>query len=124
MVKLDTFDQSLLEGWEDIHKKGQLTLWIFLSLKDGPKHMAQMKQFIHGITNGNIVADDQSMYRALRRFKEGRMVDYTLRIGKGGPDLKQYYLTQTGRNVLQEFLSRQVTIFYNEQVQQLVKGEQ
>lgn len=123
MVKLDTFEQALLEGWEDIHKKSQLTLWIFLSLKDGPKHMAQMKQFIHSITNGNIIADDQSMYRALRRFKEGRMVDYTLRIGKGGPDLKQYYLTPIGQNVLQEFINRQVTVFYSESVQKLVNKD-
>lgn len=123
MIKLDSFEQSLLAGWEDIHKKSQLTLWVFLALKDGPKHMALIKTFIADTSNGNMSVDDQSMYRALRRFKEGRMVDFTLRVGKGGPDLKQYYLTSTGRTVLEAFIDRQVSMFYNEPLQSLVKGE-
>ena len=123
MSKLDPFEQSLLTGWEDIHKKSQLTLWVFLALKDGPKHMALIKTFIINNSNGNMSVDDQSMYRALRRFKEGRMVDFTLRVGKGGPDLKQYYLTSTGRTVLETFIDRQVSMFYSEPIQSLVKGE-
>ncbi len=121
--KLDSFEQSLLIGWEDVHKKSQLGLWIFIALKDGPKHMAQIKSFISEATNGSMSSDDQSMYRALRRFKDGRMVDFTLRVGKGGPDLKQYYLTTVGRNVVEAFLERQVKMFYNEPIKSIIKGE-
>lgn len=119
------FEQTLLSGWEDVYKKSQLTLWILVALKDAPKHMAEIKQFIMTISGDAMAADDQSMYRALRRFRKAQMVDFTMRAGRKGPDLKQYYLTGTGRNVLAKFLDRNITpVFYNKQVQQLLQGEQ
>ncbi len=121
----DSYENTLLSGWEDVYKKSQLTLWILLALKDAPKHMSQIKQFIVGISGDAMAADDQSMYRALRRFKDAQMVDFTLRAGTKGPDLKQYYLTGTGRSVLSQFLERNITtVFYNKQVQELIQGEQ
>lgn len=124
MNELDTFEQTLLTGWEDVYKKSQLTLWILLALKDAPKHMAEIKQFIVTISGDAMAADDQSMYRALRRFKDGQMIDFTMRAGRKGPDLKQYYLTTTGQNVLAKFLDRNIrSVFYNKQVQELIQGD-
>lgn len=121
----DSYENTLLSGWEDVYKKSQLTLWILLALKDAPKHMSQIKQFIVSISGDAMAADDQSMYRALRRFKDAQMVDFTLRAGTKGPDLKQYYLTSTGRSVLAQFLERNISsVFYNKQVQELIQGEQ
>jgi DNA-binding PadR family transcriptional regulator len=68
MLSLNTYEKTLLEGWEDTAKKGHLTLWILLALKDGSKHMAVVKTFITTATNGLLEADDKSMYRALRRY--------------------------------------------------------
>lgn len=124
MNEIDTFEHTLLAGWEDIYKKSQLTLWILLALKDAPKHMAEIKQFIVTISGDAMIADDQSMYRALRRFKDAQMVNFTMRAGQKGPDLKQYYLTSVGRNVLARFLDRNITnVFYSEQVQELIQGD-
>lgn len=124
MSESATFEQTLLTGWEDVYKKSQLTLWILLALKDAPKHMAAIKQFIVQTSGDGMAADDQSMYRALRRFKDAQMVDFTMRAGQKGPDLKQYYLTTTGRNVLTTFLDRNISsVFYSKQVQELIQGD-
>ena len=38
--------EELLNSWEETYKKGQLTLWIFLSLKDSSKYVDEIKSFI------------------------------------------------------------------------------
>ncbi len=119
---LDAYEQQLLDGWEEVHKKSQLTLWILLALKDGPKHMAEIKSFITKATQGMLDADDKSMYRALRRYNEGQLIDFTLEAGQGGPDRKQYFLTESGYNVLEAFARRQITqIFYRPEIRNLLE---
>lgn len=124
MIKLNEDEYELLTGWEEIAKRGQLTLWIMLALKDNPKHMARIKTFISSATNGTLSADDQSMYRALRRYYDAGLVDYMQEKGKGGPERKVYKLTDSGQKVLSEFLRRNIKdMFYSEQVMKLVNKE-
>lgn len=111
MHELDDYEQKLLESWEDVYKKGQLTLMIMLALKDGPKHMAAIKDYIHATTRGTLTADDQSMYRALRRYHDAEMVAYDQEPGNG-PDRKVYRLTPIGFNVLDAFTQRNITDIY------------
>lgn len=121
-MKLDPYEQKLLDGWEEVFKKGQLTLWIMLALKDGAKHMAEIKHFILTATNGNLTADDQSMYRALRRYYDAEMVDFTQEPGKSGPDRKVYKLTSTGAKILQKFIKHNFTdVFYKPTIKQLIE---
>lgn len=122
-VKLNDYEQKLLEGWEDVYKKGQLTIWTMLALKDKPKHMAEIKEFIKKSTHGVLSADDQSMYRALRRYNDAELINFVSEPGEGGPDRKVYSLTQTGCNILAEFLGRNITaIYYQESVIELIKS--
>ncbi|HSH18479.1 MAG TPA: PadR family transcriptional regulator [Candidatus Saccharimonadales bacterium] len=116
-----SFEDKLLGGWEDVYKKGQLTLWVLLALKHGPKHMAEIKQFILQLTNNLVEADDKSMYRALRRFTEVGMTSYTVGVNDAGPDRKVYALTNTGHTVLHAFIDRNIAgIFYKDSVRQLL----
>lgn len=119
-MKLDDYEQKLMQGWEDTHKKGQLSLWIFLALRDGAKHMADIKTFISQLTDDAISADDKSMYRALRRFEEADMLTFRNEPSNSGPDLKIYYLTDIGAKVLQAFIDRQIQLFYKPAVKQLI----
>lgn len=119
--KLSTYEQRLLEGWEEVFKKGQLTLWIMLALKDGEKHMAEIKQFIAVVTDGNLTADDQSMYRALRRYYDAELVEYGTEPGDGGPERKVYRLTPIGSRVLKSFVERNIAnVFYSKEVKNLI----
>lgn len=113
---LDTYELQLLTGWEEVYKKGQLTLWILLALKQTPRTMAEIKEFMTAYTKGTLEADDKSMYRALRRYNEAMLINFATEPGQGGPDRKRYFLTDTGFAVLQAFLERNVvqTLFHPE----------
>ncbi|MDB5182260.1 MAG: hypothetical protein JWO47_44 [Candidatus Saccharibacteria bacterium] len=118
---LDSYEQKLLDGWEDVYKKGQLKLWILLALKDGPKYMPAIKEFIAESTNGILEADDKSMYRALRQYDHAEIVTFQLDANDQGPDRKRYALTETGRKVLDAFIERNITgIFFTEQTKKLL----
>ncbi|HSX45264.1 MAG TPA: PadR family transcriptional regulator [Candidatus Saccharimonadales bacterium] len=118
---LDKYEQTLLNGWEDTHKQSQLTLWIMLALKHGPKHMNAIKKFISNWTNQTILADDKSIYRALRRFNEAELISFTNKPSQKGPDLKIYELTDTGSHVLSKFIERNISdIFFHQQVKELL----
>jgi len=105
---LNNYEQKLLDGWESVHRKGQLTLWILLSLKDGPKHMQQIKEFVETRSGHTVTADDKSMYRALRRFKDIDLISDKSVPNAGGPDLKMYSLTADAENVLISFIKRNI----------------
>jgi PadR family transcriptional regulator PadR len=121
---LDDYEIKLLTGWEDVYKKGQLTLWILLALKEGAKHMAAIKAFISDYSQQTIEADDKSMYRALRRLHEGELLHYRQVSTPGAPDRKVYRLTDIGQHVLQAFLQRNVIdVFYNQQMQSLIRED-
>jgi PadR family transcriptional regulator, regulatory protein PadR len=117
----DSYEQKLLEGWEDVFYKGQLALWVSLALKDGPKHMADIKKFIAEATNNTVSVDDKSMYRALRRYHDAAILEYELASSEGGPDHKIYRLTETGQNVLAQFVQRNILdIFFKDSVKDLL----
>lgn len=122
MNDLTTYEAQLLEGWEGVAKKGQLSLWILLSLKDGAKHMAEIKAFIGEATNQTVVADDQSMYRALRRYDKAELIHFHTQSGDGGPDRKIYALTPTGERVLHAYLNRNIVkVLYKPEVKRLIE---
>lgn len=123
LAELDKYEKELLAGWEEVYKKGQLTLWILLALKDGPKHMEQMKRFISTFTNGALVADDKSMYRALRRYYDTELVDFNQMPSRAGPDLKIYRLSEIGTKVLDHFVKRNfLDVFFQPDVKKLLEG--
>lgn len=124
MKLLNPYEQKLLKAWEEIYKKGQLTFWIFIALKEKPKHMAAIKAFISTYSHGTIEADDQSMYRALRRYQAADMLTFKTIPGEGGPDRKVYELTETGARVLDAFMERNIAaIFYQTSLQNLITGK-
>lgn len=122
MKQIDEYEQQLLSGWEEVAKRGQLTLWILLALKDGTKHMGGIKDFVTRVTNGMVQADDQSMWRALRRYNAAGMIDFKTQPGDGGGERKLYSLTQIGTNVLESYLDRNIrNVYFVPFVEKLIK---
>ncbi len=105
--------QQLLKAWEDTYKKGQLTLWLFLSLMEEPKYVNEIKEFIEINSNNTITCEEQSLYRTLRKYNNLEIVDYSLRKGNKGPERKYYFLTPLGNELLNEFLERNILLFFN-----------
>ena len=118
-MKLTLSDQ-LLNTWEETYKKGQLTLWIFLSLRDGNKYTTEIKVYIEKRTLGTIVCEEQSLYRAMRKFQQVEMVDFYQGKGNSGPDRKYYYLTPMGEEILDRFIERNIKLFFTPEVMGLI----
>jgi PadR family transcriptional regulator PadR len=121
-LELDDYQQSLLMGWEEVFKKGQLTLWIALALKASPKHMSEIKDFIAQLTNGTTAVDDRSIYRALRRYRQAEIVTFKMAPSDSGPERKIYRLTANGDALVRAFCKRNIIdVFYKPEIRKLIE---
>lgn len=105
---------ELVAEWDEVYKKGQLSLWTLLGVYDGKKYAAQIADFMYQATNGTFEVQEQSLYRALRRFKGMGMVRVTEEDSpNGGPRRKFYELTDVGKTVLAAFIDLHITPLTN-----------
>jgi DNA-binding PadR family transcriptional regulator len=119
-----TYEEILLEGWEDVYRKSQLSLLMLLALKDSPRATSEIKDFITKVSKGLQTTDEQSIYRALRRYHKAGMMDFTEVKGNAGPKRKVYSLTTIGNEVLANFLQRNIiNVFYETDMQRLINKE-
>ncbi len=112
---------ELLSSWEDTYKKGQLTLWIFLALKDGQKYVDEIKEFIEQKSKHTINCEEQSLYRNLRKYQHVEVVSFENKKGNKGPDRKYYFLTEMGNELLEKFINRNINLFLSEEIYNLLK---
>ena len=115
--------QELLEAWEETYKKGQLTLWIFLALKDSEKYVDEIKEFVEVQSNHTMKCEEQSLYRNLRKYRHIDVVDFETREGNKGPDRKYYFLTPLGKTLLEKFIERNIHLFLDGRIHELIKTE-
>ena len=120
MKEKENLQDDLLNAWEETYKKGQLTLWIFLSLKEGPKYVSELQESIDHFSKGTIRAEEQSLYRTLRKFYHLKMVDYSAGKGHKGPERKYYQLTPLGQSLLKSFVERNIFLFFEEPLKALL----
>ena len=114
---------ELLSAWEETYKKGQLTLWIFLSLKDGKKYVDEIKSFVEEQSNQTMTCESQSLYRNLRKFQHVGVVDFENGEGNKGPERKYYFLTELGLALLNSFIERNINLFFSKQIKNLIISE-
>lgn len=120
MNDLDTYERKLLEGWEEVFKRGQLSFWILLALREGPKVMAEVRSWMADITDGGVTVEERSLYRALQRFQETELVTSSAIASSRGPDRKLYELSPVGERVLSSFIERDVRLFLRPRVVRLL----
>ncbi len=115
---------ELLSAWEETYKKGQLTLWVFLSLKDGKKYVDEIKAFVEEQSNNSMTCEAQSLYRNLRKYQHVGVVDFETGEGNKGPERKYYYLTELGHRLLDSFIERNINLFFNKRIKNLIISEE
>ncbi len=108
--------EELLNAWEETYKKGQLTLWVFLALREGRKCVEDIKEFVERMSEGTMSCEEQSLYRNLRKFQHLEIVTYESKKVSKGPDRKYYYLTETGEELFKRFVERNILIFTKESI--------
>ena len=102
---------ELLNAWEETYKKGQLTFWIFLALKESNKCVEDIKAFVEKASKQSMSCEEQSLYRTLRKFQNLAIVAYENRKVSKGPDIKYYHLTENGFLLFRRFVERNILIF-------------
>lgn len=123
MDKNTLYQANLLSIWEETYKKGQLTFWLLLSLRDNKLYINEIQDFIKTTTKGTISCENQSLYRALRKHYDLEIVDYELKEGSKGPNRKYYFLTEIGKGLLQQFIERNISLFYDKKITEILNNK-
>ena len=105
----DNLVSQYVDEWDDVYKKGQLSFWVLLSIYDSKKYAAEIEEFMKQLSNDEFAVKEQSLYRALRRFKTMKLVDITEEKSPASGTKRKYYsLTPFGTAVLKEFTIRNI----------------
>lgn len=100
-----------LAQWEEVYKRGLLTFWMLLLLSQREMYAYEMRASIADISQGTIDVDDNSVYRALKRFAEAGFVQSDLRASETGPPRRYFTLTAAGKALLASFVERNLLVF-------------
>lgn len=114
---------QLVAEWDDVYKKGQLSLWVLLAVYERRRYAAEIVEFMQSMSGEAFQVKEQSLYRALRRFKSMGLVDITEEDSpNSGPRRKYYSLTPVGVAVLREFIVRNIKPLFNNHVTALLRA--
>ncbi len=120
-MKADQFE-ILLQQWEQSYKRGLLSFWILLSLHEKEMYAYEMREAIREMSQGGMVADDNSIYRALKRFAASGLVGSEKRPSPTGPPRRYFPLTETGEQLLAAFIQRNILIFQQPHIMQVMEN--
>jgi PadR family transcriptional regulator PadR len=120
MTKPESDISELLSQWEGTYKKGLLTFWMLLLLDRHPMYAYEMKAAIDDFSQGTIVAEENSIYRALRRFTAAGLVRSEMQPSDVGPPRRYFSLTLAGRELLSGFIRRNILVFQSPQVAEAI----
>lgn len=116
---------GLLSDWNETYKKSQLSFWILLAISDGEKYMAEILTFLSDTSGGSLDVKEQSLYRALRRFKDMKLVQITEHPSPhGGPNRKYFTLSATGKHLMARFIEQNIAPMYSPAIVSLINKAQ
>ncbi len=74
-------------------------------------------------SKGTMNCELQSLYRMLRKFQHLGVIDFETGQGYKGPERKYYFLTGLGEKLLQDFTTRNIQLFFNIRIKNLINQE-
>ena len=93
------------------HVHARLTFWMLLLLNEHEMYAYEMRPAIVDISQQTIDVDDNSVYRALKRFADAGFVKSEVRASETGPARRYFILTPAGRALLAAFIERNLLVF-------------
>jgi PadR family transcriptional regulator PadR len=102
---------DLLQTWEEAYKKGLLSFWTLLLLSHRRAYAYEAGEAIKELSQQTMVADTNSIYRALNRFESLGIVKGELEASDSGPPRRYYSLTEVGFLLLKKFIHRNILVF-------------
>ena len=67
-----------------------------------------------------MTCEEQSLYRILRKFEHIGVVRHESRKGNKGPERKYYSLTEMGEELFNQFVKRNIHLFFSEEIKHLL----
>ncbi|MGA2505051.1 MAG: PadR family transcriptional regulator [Anaerolineales bacterium] len=113
--------ENLLTQWEETYKKGLLSFWLLLLLAQRKAYPYEIKAAINEMSRNTISADENSIYRSLNRLADSGIVDSELLPSETGPSRRYFFLTQLGLDLLNRFISRNILVFEQPDVAELIQ---
>jgi len=113
--------ELLLAQWEETYKKGLLSFWLLLLLAQRKAYPYEMKDAIKDLSQNTISADENSIYRSLKRLAQWGVVDSEVQASKSGPDRRYFFLTDLGQELLVRFISGNILVFQHPVVADLIQ---
>jgi PadR family transcriptional regulator, regulatory protein PadR len=116
----DTLD-NLLSQWEETYKKGLLSFWLLLLLAQRKAYPYEIRAAITEMSQGTISADENSIYRSLNRLADSGIVASEVIPSETGPSRRYFFLTELGRQLLVRFITRNILVFEQPDVADLIQ---
>ena len=113
--------EQLLTQWEGTYKKGLLSFWLLLLLSQRKAYPYEMKAAIEELSQNSISADENSIYRAIKRLAQSGIVESEVQPSESGPDRRYFFLTDLGKELLSRFVSRNILVFQHPVVADLIQ---
>ena len=112
---------NLLTQWEETYKKGLLSFWLLLLLAQRKAYPYEIKAAIAEMSRDTISADENSIYRSLNRLADSGVVDSEIVPSETGPSRRYFFLTELGRQLLVRFINRNILVFEQADVADLIQ---
>jgi DNA-binding PadR family transcriptional regulator len=113
--------EALLAQWEGVYKKGLLSFWLLLLLAQRKAYPYEMKAAIAEMSQDTITAEENSIYRALKRLASSGIVDSDVIPSETGPSRRYFFLTPLGGELIAAFITRNIRIFSQPDVAQFIE---
>ncbi len=113
--------EVLLTQWEETYKKGLLSFWLLLLLAQRKAYPYEIKGAIAELSQNTISAEENSIYRALKRLSQSGVVDSEVQPSEIGPNRRYFFLTDLGRELLVRFITRNIQVFQHPEVANLIQ---
>ena len=113
--------EGLLSQWEENYKKGLLSFWLLLLLAQRKAYPYEIKSAISEMSHATINADENSIYRSLNRLADFGVVDSERMPSDSGPSRRYYFLTELGRELLRKFITRNILVYEQPDVAELIQ---
>jgi DNA-binding PadR family transcriptional regulator len=113
--------EALLAQWEETYKKGLLSFWLLLLLDQRKAYPYEIKETIQAMSHNTILADENSIYRALNRLADSGIVASEVLPSASGPRRRYYFLTDLGQELLTRFIQRNILVFEQPDVAEQIR---
>ena len=118
-----SYEEKILNDWESIYQQGLLTFWVFVALHNRQLSVVEIRDSVSRLTDGTYNTSEQALYRSLRKYYDLELLDYLEIENPKGPKKKLYSLSSLGEKLLIEFTNRNIQLFMQQEVQNLITKE-